>query len=347
MPQFASTPIDSNGSSPLGAGPSTRPDPAARPLWFWLFSLLVVAGVMASFYSRGEGSRMPIVDGLDSYLPAHAKLVTSDVFLGRLDSVFQPILGGIPRSCLPSETRLFLWLYRCFSPFQACVAMEAIQRVVALVGMVLLLRRHVLPRAPAVLTFGASLCFALLPFYVHADLSVAGQPLIAYALINIRGRDMSLWNWLIVALFPFTSSLPFVGFAFIPLVAAWVVAELLLKRKFPAGLAVALIVLTAGYGASEYRLFAELFGRERFVSHRTEFVRESASLRRIAVRTAENLVGGDGYVPSVQNFVIAPAAVLALAIGLVLSRRDARAQSEMKTAKMRRGILAVARGCSC
>ena len=226
------------------------------PALWWFGSLLVIGGAMASLYSGGQRSRLPIVNGLDSYFPAHAVLARDDSFLAPLNSVFQPILGGIPRGCLPSETRAFIWLYRYLPPFTAYVVMEAVIRAAALAGMVLLLRRHVLPGAPAEIVFGASLGFSLLPFYVHADLSVAGQPLLLYALMNIRQRDRSPWNWLIVLLFPFVSSLPFVGFAILPLLAAWIAAEWIAARRFPAGLAAALVLLTAGYGASEYRLMA-------------------------------------------------------------------------------------------
>ncbi len=297
------------------------------PALWWFGSLLVIGGAMASLYSGGQRSRLPIVNGLDSYFPAHAVLARDDSFLAPLNSVFQPILGGIPRGCLPSETRAFIWLYRYLPPFTAYVVMEAVIRAAALAGMVLLLRRHVLPGAPAEIVFGASLGFSLLPFYVHADLSVAGQPLLLYALMNIRQRDRSPWNWLIVLLFPFVSSLPFVGFAILPLLAAWIAAEWIAARRFPAGLAAALVLLTAGYGASEYRLMAQLFGGGRFVSHRTEFAREGSVFTRTLVHIAQNLAGGDdSYAPSLQNFVIAPAAVLALAVGLARARRLAGAK---------------------
>jgi hypothetical protein len=313
----------------MGAVPAAgRSADSRKSALGWLVSLSVIAIATACIYAGGERSRLPIIDGLDSYLPTHAVFARDQAFFAPLDSIFQPILGGIPRGCLPSETRVFLLFYRYLSPFQAYVAMEAVLRVAALCGMVLLLRRHVLPGVSASVVFGASLCFALLPFYVHADLSVAGQPLLLYALLNIRQRDNSPRNWLIVGLFPFVSSLPFVGFAIVPLVAAWIVVQWIAARKFPAGLAVALVLLAAGYCAADYRLFAQLLGNGRFVSHRTEFARDGTSMGRVLVHVCQNLVNGDMYAPSLQNFVIAPAAVLALAIGLVVSRRGARAAGQ-------------------
>jgi hypothetical protein len=295
---------------------------------WWPISLAVIVGEMACFYAGGQRTRLPVVDGLDSYLPTHAVLARDEAFLGPLDSVFQPILGGIPRGCLPSETRVFLLFYRYLDPFQAYVVMEAVIRIAALAGMVLLLRRHVLPDAPAAAIFGPALCFALLPFYVHADLSVAGQPLLACALLNIRGKDNSRWNWLIVAGFPFVSSLPFIGFAVLPMVAVWIVVEWAAARKFPVGLGMALVLLTVGYCASDYRLVAQLAGGGRFVSHRSEFAREGLGLWRVMVHVAGILVTGDSYAPSLQNYVIAPAAVLALAIGLFHARREARVDGQ-------------------
>ncbi len=298
----------------------------SKSIGWWFVALLVIAAAMAFFYRRGEGSRLPIMDGLDSYLPAHAILARGDVFFGHADAVFQPILGGIPRGCLPSETRILLILYRFLSAFQAYVVTEAILRVVALLGMVLLLRRHVLPKALAVVIFGASLCFALLPFYVHADLSVAGQPLLAYALLNLWQRDKSLHNWLIIALFPFMSSLAFVGFAIPPLVAVWIAGDFLATRKFPWPLFLALVLLTAGYCATEYRLLLQLAAGGGFVSHRAEFGHEGVGLRLALSRAASDLVAGDGTAPSLQNAVIAPAAILGLVCALVLARREMRSE---------------------
>jgi hypothetical protein len=294
----------------------------AQSAAWWIGALLIIAGVMTYFYHHGENSRALIIDSLDSYLPAHAVLARGDDFLAATDSTFKPLLGGIPRGSLPSETRLFLWLYRYLSPFHAYVAMEIILRVVALAGMVLLLRRHVLPNASAVVIFGASLSFALLPFYVHADLSVTGQPLLAYALLNIRQRDNSPYNWLIVAVFPFTSSLPFIGFAIVPIVALWIAGEWLATRRFPARLSIALALLVAGYGASEYRLLALLGGGHGFVSHRTEYVYTAAPLSRVLVHTAEDFAAGNPYAPSLQDVIILPAAILAQVLGVLLSRRE-------------------------
>src|SRR5271157_1464051 len=86
--------------------------PLRKSAGWWFGSLLAISAVMAFFYYRGEGSRLPIVDGLDSYLPTHAILARGDAFFAHVDAVFPPILGGISRGCLPSETRIFLMMYR-------------------------------------------------------------------------------------------------------------------------------------------------------------------------------------------------------------------------------------------
>ena len=117
------------------------------------------------------------------------------------------------------------------SPFGAFVFCELFGKIVALVGMVLLLRRHLTPNAPNIIIFGVALSFALLPFYPCMGLNVAGQPLLFYALLNFRDRDSAVHNWLIVGLFPFLSSLVLVGFFLIPGLAACLIYERLIRRK--------------------------------------------------------------------------------------------------------------------
>jgi hypothetical protein len=299
-----------------------------RYFGWWFAALLAIAAVMAFFYFRGEGSRLPITDGLDSYLPTNAVLTRGDAFFAHGDAVFQPILGGIPRGCLPSETRILLLMYRFLRPFHAYVVTEAILRLVALLGMVLLLRRHVLPNASAVVIFGTSLCFSLLPFYVHADLSIAGQPILAYALLNVRRRDKSLHNWLIIALFPFVSSLAFVGFAIVPFVAMWIAGEFLANRKFPWLLFLALVLLAAGYCAAEHQLLLQLCTGGGFISHRAEFGVKGVDLPHALVRAGSNMVAGDAYAPSLQNAIIVPAAILGLVCALVLARREKQGEPQ-------------------
>ena len=157
---------------------------------FWRWFLLALATVLAwigYIYHDGEQSYVRIYDCLDGdSIPLYSVFVKSDAYFAGSDAVFQPLLGGVPRNCLPAETSLRLLPYWFLSAFHAFVFWKVVVKVVALVGMTLLLRRHVIPNALPIVICGVALCFSLLPFYPTAGLSIAGQPLLLYAVLNLR-----------------------------------------------------------------------------------------------------------------------------------------------------------------
>ncbi len=277
---------------------------------------------MAYVYHGGEQSHIRIHDCLDSNLPTYSVFAQSEVFFSWSDAVFQPLLGGIPRGCLPSETNLYVLPYRFMSPFGAFVFCELFGKIVALVGMVLLLRRHLTPNAPNIIIFGVALSFALLPFYPCMGLNVAGQPLLFYALLNLRDRDSAVHNWLIVGLFPFLSSLVLVGFFLIPGLAACLIYERLIRRKVVMALLLAWLLLTLGYAIAEYRLIYQLFGARNFVSNRVEFTWEGSTLINTIKYTVLHFAYGERQTVSAQFPVILLACFLTTSLGLILRNRN-------------------------
>jgi hypothetical protein len=293
--------------------------------WRWLCcAIVVLAAWMVCCYHGGEQSRVLIHDCLDSYVPTLAVLAKSDVFFAGSDAVFAPLLGGIPRNCMPSEMNLYVLPYRFMSAFGAIVFCEFVLRVVALLGMALLLRRHLIPQSPNFVVCGAAFCFALLPFYPNVGLSVAGQPLLLYAILNLRNRNLALRNWLIVGLFPFLSSAVMVGFVLVSLLGVAVLYEAFFRRQATGILLLACGMLTAGYAIAEYRLVAQVFTASSFVSHRVEFAfHHTYRLGTSISRVIENFIDGDKQLESVQYPVMFLACLLALVAGLATKRHRA------------------------
>ncbi len=294
---------------------SLPPRAGINRFWLWLVAAIgVMIAWMVYVYHGGENSYILIWDCLDSNVPLSSVLAKSDVFFGGSDAVFEPLLGGIPRNCVPSETNLNVLPYRFLSAFHAFVFCEFVVRTVALLGMVLLLKRHLLPKTHDFVICGTALCFALLPFYPCSGLTSAGQPLLLYAILNLRNRNCAVYNWLIIGLFPFVSSLILIGIFLIPLLAIYVAYECVVRRKAALPLLAAWCLLTAGYALAEYRLLIQVLGTKNFVSFRTEFGWHHQSSFMTAVKDgALNFVFGQFHVESLQYPIILVASLLATA----------------------------------
>ena len=119
-------------------------------------------------------------------VPLYTLLAKTEPVLGGLTDRVDALFGGIPRNSLPSTIGFGGLLYYVLDPVAAHVVHDWVMRFVAFFGMLLYLRRRLLPQAEPAVTCGASLCFAMLPFLPTGYLSVAGQPLLLYALLELR-----------------------------------------------------------------------------------------------------------------------------------------------------------------
>lgn len=279
----------------------------------WLFFVLgLTLGYMAWHYRGGENSYVITHDCLDVLVPEYTTFAKSGLLLSPGDAVFARELGGVPRKCMLSELYVPLWPYVVVSPFKAYVANEVFLRLIAVAGMALLLRRHVLPESPPWLIAGAALCFALLPFYPYG-LSIAGQPLLFYVVLNLAAAKRPLANLAVVAMFPFFSSLVLVGFVLVPFLGVYTVYLWWHRGRFNGWLAAAFVLLTAGYILTNYRLFLTQLQPSGYVSHRTEFAPDAQSLSESLKMAGGSFLFGQYHAASCQFPFISLAVLVALA----------------------------------
>jgi hypothetical protein len=297
---------------------------AALPArWCATIAVGTIAAFLAATYARGPDSFVRVNDHLDGMVPLYAVLAETQPVIGSLDDRVGQIFDGLPRNSMPSTLHLGALLYYALTPFWAHVVHEIVTRLLAFAGMALLLRRHLLPEANALVLYGSSVCFALLPFTPSAYLSIAGQPLLLYALLNLRRGRGSGWDWLVVALFPLYSSLVFVGFFILLGLGVLVLRELWRTRRIPAQLVAAGVLLALLYAGSEYRLLYQTLFDAGHVSHRSEFVHLQGSLLQVAYAGLQNLFGDHHHAPSLQLPFLLAAAAAAVGAGVAeIRQRD-------------------------
>lgn len=278
-------------------------------------ALLLLAAYLLAAYHGGRDSYVRINDHLDGIVPMYRLLSETQPVLGAIDARVEAIFDGLPRNSLPSTLHLGVLLYYGLDPFWAHVANETILRTLALVGMGLLLRRRALPEGDPRLVWGCALAFSLLPWMPTAYASVAGQPLLAYALLEIHERRGRAWPWAYLLFFAFYSSLVFMGIfvlLFLALAAAW---ELLARRRLHWGLVGAGALLTAGFVVCEYRLLYQTLLDTDYVSHRSAFERSGSGFLFAGYRSVLTFLTSQRHAPSLQAPFELAAAALALGLG--------------------------------
>ncbi len=285
----------------------------------YIFAAIVVMALYLSpLYILGENAHVLVLDNVDGAVASLKVLADSGQIFGSMNSTVDQVMNGLPRNTFGTEFNLQLWLYRFLPPFTAYVTNLTLIHLLAFAGMLLLLKRHFLRETKyEYIAAGTALAFALLPFWPYGGLSVAGQPLVLYAFLNIKGKSDRWTDWLILALVPFYSSLIFSFAFFLLLLGIWWLAELIFKRELNLNFLSALLFMGSVYILVEYRLIYNTFFDPGFVSIRSEF-----PLSRIQgvwpafKASAKNFIFGQFHAASLQNLVILPAAALAIIVSL-------------------------------
>ena len=243
-----------------------------RKLILFITAALAIIAYFVPFLVLGSNSYINIHDTLDGeFVNNYLLATTGGVFSS---STIQNVMHGLPTAALPSRLNVTVLLFYVFPPAWAYIANFIFVHLIALGGMFLLLRRHFLTEDDDYLVAGAiSICFFLVPYYTTYGLTVAGQPLLAYALLNIRGGKRRWRDYLIVLLFPLWSvialTLPFLVTALLLVLTV----DLVRTRKLNVNFLVAILLLALAYVAVQYELIHSILGTSAWVSHRSDWNR--------------------------------------------------------------------------
>ena len=293
--------------------------------FYMISAVAIIFLYLSPLYILGQDAHVLILDNVDGAVASVKVLAESGLIFGSMDSLVPQIMNGLPRNTFGTEFSLQVWLYHFLPPFSAYVVNYSLIHLVAFFGMWLLLRRHVLTeKKHEYIAVGVALAFALLPFWPHGGLSVAGLPLVLYAFMNFRAGQGRWSDWLILALVPFYSNLVFSFAFFLLLMGFWWLGEALLKKELNLNFLTAIIFMGLVYLLVEYRLVYNTFFEPGFVSIRSEFPLSRIQGERAAIMASwNNFIYGQFHAPSLQHLVIIPAVALALIISLFKKRLPA------------------------
>ncbi|SHI80288.1 hypothetical protein SAMN02745146_1550 [Hymenobacter daecheongensis DSM 21074] len=236
-------------------------------------ALLGLLLFLLPFLLLQERSYVQIDDNLDVELTIPYLLTRHHVALDyRPTAVVAPIMNGLPRNALRPGLSATVLVFGLLEPLPAYLMHQALVRLLGLLGLYVLLRRHFLPEASQRrLAAALALAWAVLPAYTIYGLSILGQPWLLLAFLNLRRGPARWTDWAIMAAFPLWSMFVFVG----PFALAAGAALLLLDWGQGRGVAWravgGLALLTLMYLVVEYPLFFSLLVAKQFTSHRLEF----------------------------------------------------------------------------
>ena len=256
-----------------------------------------------------------LIKGEDSYIMPHDNLDCINL-IGIIDGTFKgcffpsdemeeynlPGIQPIFRIVRLSFDKLF---FHTFGYFWGFVVNELIYRILAFIGMFLLMKRikNIL-QFPDILLILLAFSFASLPFWPMGNASVAGIPLLVVAFHNLYLKKLYILSFLFIIFFSFYSSLILSG-VFIGIIIIISFSFLLMKGKLNLPLFFGALSLLVCWIISHYGLFWHQFV-EQIPNSRSEYIAFTGGFDRFLNEMFKLFLNGQYHAHSMHRFIILP-----------------------------------------
>jgi hypothetical protein len=284
--------------------------PRDRKLALLAYGLMLLVHLLPRVL-LGERSYINIHDNLDSDFLYRVLIAAPDRFMN-YGATIPELLSGLPRLVYPPPFKLSSLLFFALPTFWAYVVLDALVRTIAFWGMYRLIEDH-LPIRPSVLTrLVVAASFATLPFYVIYDASVAGQPLVAWALLNLWRERERARSLLALVLFAFASVLPTSG-AFVITAAgiAWLIGVAISRKPHLWALG-GITFLCVAYAIIDFRFIQGIVAAP-YESHRSLWLQpgttKALGLDAMLERTETVFLYGRYHSASLHTLILAAVAL--------------------------------------
>ena len=232
----------------------------------------------------GENAYIRIHDNLDGEF-VYRVLASKAKYLFNYKASVTEVMNGLPRYCLQSGLNMTMFLFCILSPLKAYLLNDFIARVIAFIGMYLLLGKHFTNEKSEsnLMRFLVAFCFAVIPTSsIYCGLTVAGQPLLLFAFLNLLKGKKSVSDFIIITLFPLCSSFILSGIFICIALGIILLVDIYRNKRINLYFLSGLLILGFGYLLVEFNLITSYFSNT-FISHRKEWIIEpfvfSASLK--------------------------------------------------------------------
>ncbi len=274
--------------------------------------LILIAGFLISagvvFLVFGESSIIAVHDNMDLFVAQFQMMKNTDTFFAH--GVDVPFLGGISRDNLPSEFSLYTMLYMLLPSYYAYVTGYLLKIVIAVFSGVLLAKDFCKGQYETYkpIIYVSGFAYGILNVFPAFGIPFASIPLVVFLLRKIYKNPS--WKWYIALfLYPLLSYFSYFGLfilAYITVAFIWLWIK---DKKFPSSLFLAIIILSAGYIACEYRLFGVmLFGDTETI--RSTMVVGSYTAGQIMATMWEGFCKGMFHAESLHTYLVLPVCLI-------------------------------------
>nr|WP_285889575.1 DUF6044 family protein [Neobacillus niacini] len=279
---------------------------------FILFALLILTIYLSPLFILQENAHIRVHDNLDSNLAWYKVLAKSGQMFGDVNAVIPQIINGVPRNAFGTEYSIIVWLYALFPTMIAYGLSQTLTRIVAFIGMYLLLKKHFLAGDKwTFLQIGTALAFSLTPFWPSGMLSTLGMPLALWAFLNIRNGEGTKKDYIVLTLIPFYASIVLGFFFFLSAMGIFWLLDGIRSKRWNLRFFFAIAYMTCIFMLVEYRLiYSFLFSTE--LNSRDEYFHAYLPLWRVVRLTLKNYVLGHTHVMTVHGLFILPVTLIAL-----------------------------------
>lgn len=240
---------------------------------FLLIGMSIVLLYYLPYIILGENMFVNAHDFLDCH-QANMKVLKDHSALFKIDYIF-PSMDGLPISGFDSLYPLRCLIYSIFQPYTAFLVGDAIARVVAFIGMFLLLtyrkNKPELNNAQRIIALIVSILFGFLFFNDgYFELGSAGVPLMLYSFANLKdGKRKIVSLVLLVFIASFSSIFHLAFFSCILLLGYYLYKCYCDNSKYP-WFFIGLLIFGLSSILFSYNIIYNFFVSD-VVSHRTEF----------------------------------------------------------------------------
>lgn len=282
-----------------------------------IIACLIIVAYLLPYYLLGENTHIRVHDNMDSNIVWYKLLAESGQIFTLHDVALPNIIHGLPRSTLPSAFDAMVWLYVLFQPMTAYAIGQTLMRFVAFFGMYLLLKNHVLHnQRTSFIIVGASLGFALLPYWPSGVLSIAGLPLALHIFLTIRktGWQTPVYYWIALLLIPFFSNFVLTFVFFLGLMGVFWLVDWIREKQVNWPFFASIAGMTIIYLLKNYLLIFSMFFESDFTSHRDELNLGHKNLSETFELFLHNLIEGHTHDEAWHFLIIVPTIGLALLV---------------------------------
>lgn len=278
-----------------------------------IFAFIVLAIYLSPLFILQENAHIRVHDNLDSNLAWYKVLAGSGELFGRLDGAIPQIINGLlSRNAFGTEYSIIVWLYSWLPTMIAYGLSQALTRVIAFIGMYMLLKKHLLPEEDWIpLNILTALAFSLTPFWPSGMLSTLGMPLALWSFLNIRSGEGTLKDYLVLTLLPLYASIVLGFFFFLSAMAVFWLTDVLRGKDWNFRFLLAIGYMTTIFFLVEYRLvYSFLFKSEP--NSRDEYFHARLSFWHSVRLALKNYALGHNHVMTVHTLFILPSIFMAL-----------------------------------